>query len=127
VLLHPSTNLIFSCMLPVATALADLIYSQLSDPTYGPGMISAGFYTQAESLWKAGLGATIEREIARGCKSITIAGHSLGAAVAQLLAVRIEVSSGSCCCCCMGVSGCSAWVCSRRTECDSWQLVQHAV
>jgi hypothetical protein len=72
--------------------LVDLIYSQLYDPTYGPGKISAGFYTQAESLWKAGLGATIEREIARGCKSITIAGHSLGAAVAQLLAVRIEVS-----------------------------------
>lgn len=79
-------------MLPVAPVLADVIYSQITDPTYGPGMISAGFYSQAESLWKAGLGATVEREVARGCKSITIAGHSLGGAVTQLLAVRIEVS-----------------------------------
>jgi hypothetical protein len=42
-------------------------------------------------VWAGGLGETIEREIAGGCRSITVAGYSLGAAVAQLLAVRIEV------------------------------------
>lgn len=65
----------------------------MSDPAYGDGKISAGFYAVADGLWKRGLGAAVERELARGCRSITVSGHSLGGAVAQLLAVRIEVRS----------------------------------
>lgn len=65
----------------------------MSDPAYGDGKISAAFYAVADGLWKGGLGAAVEREVSRGCRSITVSGHSLGGAVAQLLAVRIEVSS----------------------------------
>jgi hypothetical protein len=58
---------------------------------YGPGKFAAGYFYAAQAVWAGGLGETIEREIADGCRSITIAGYSLGAAVAQLLAIRIEV------------------------------------
>jgi hypothetical protein len=74
---------------------ADLTYNQISDPNFGPGSFSAGFYTVAATIWLGGLEAAVKREIAAGCRSITLAGFSLGGSVSQLLAVRIEVRRGS--------------------------------
>lgn len=83
-----------TCACP-ACWLAGLAYNQVEGATaglaYGPGKFSAGYFYAAQAVWAGGLGETIEREIAGGCRSITVAGYSLGAAVAQLLAVRIEV------------------------------------
>lgn len=74
----------------------DLAYSQVVQPELGPGNIAAGFALVAQTLWASGLGEAIRTEISKGCRSITIAGHSLGGAVAQLLAVRIEVGPTDC-------------------------------
>jgi hypothetical protein len=63
-----------------------------TDP-FGPGKYAEGYAVLAQDLWVNGLRETIEREIDNGCRSITIAGHSLGAAVGQLLAVAIEVGT----------------------------------
>lgn len=75
--------------------LAGLAYNQVEGATaglaYGPGKFAAGYFYATQAVWAGGLGEAIEREIADGCRSITVAGYSLGAAVAQLLAIRIEV------------------------------------
>lgn len=70
-------------------------YKQVNESTglFGPGKYAEGYAYLAQYLWANGLRDTIEREIDNGCRSITIAGHSLGAAVGQLLAVAIEVGT----------------------------------
>lgn len=69
---------------------AGLAYNQ-GPGEFGPGNYSAGYAYVAQYLWSTGLGEVIAREIDNGCRSVTIAGHSLGGAVGQLLAVAIEV------------------------------------
>jgi hypothetical protein len=75
------------CSVPVVT---DLSYAQVTDPSY-PGMVSKGFLAGANTLWPA-LEATLQLEVLQGCvTSVTIAGHSLGAAMGTMLSYRAQV------------------------------------
>jgi len=69
---------------------ADSAYKQVQQTELGPGMISLGYAQIAQALWASGLGEAIHSEIRKGCRSLTIAGYSLGGAVGQLLAVQVE-------------------------------------
>lgn len=84
----------FTCVV----SCAGLAYNQVPGASlgdvYGPGNFASGYLYAATALWEGGLGDAIEQQIEEGCRSITIAGASLGGAVAQLLAVRIEVRQG---------------------------------
>lgn len=69
---------------------ADLSYAQVTDPSY-PGLVSKGFLTSANALWPA-LQQLVQREVLQGgVSSVTIAGHSLGAAMATMLSYRAQV------------------------------------
>lgn len=61
--------------------------------TFGPkdSQIHAGYLYAAEAVWYGGLDKLVTAEVEAGCRSVTLAGWSLGSAVAQLLAVSIEV------------------------------------
>lgn len=74
--------------------LADLTYVQTdSDPTY-PGKVSVGFLFGAALLWPA-LEGVLQKEVVQGgVTSVTVAGHSLGAAVGTLLSYQAQVGAG---------------------------------
>lgn len=94
---HLVCNTCTTAASPAPLSATDVSYNQVSDPTFGPGKVSSGFYYAASTIWQSGLGTAVMSEIDAGCRSITVAGYSLGGAVAQLLAVKIEVSSTAPC------------------------------
>jgi acetyl esterase/lipase len=62
----------------------------VTDPSY-PGLVSKGFLASANVLWPA-LQQLLQREVLQGSvTSVTIAGHSLGAAMATMLSYRAQV------------------------------------
>ena len=62
----------------------------MTDSSY-PGLVSKGFLTSANALWPA-LQQLLQREVLQGgVASVTIAGHSLGAAMATMLSYRSQV------------------------------------
>lgn len=95
--LTPSDFCCLCCLRPCCCCCAagptGLSYNQIPSPeeAYGPGNISAGAWYAAEAVWNGGLGDLIVEEVDEGCRSVTVAGVSFGGAVAQLLAMRIEV------------------------------------
>lgn len=84
-------------MLPVLPALkthfyaADMTYVQTKDASY-PGLVSKGFSFGAALLWPALESILLKEVVQGGVTDVTISGHSLGAALATLLAYRAQVS-----------------------------------
>jgi malonyl CoA-acyl carrier protein transacylase len=64
-------------------------------PSYGPGLLHAGFVTVADLLWERGLRQALDEQVVArppgAVASLTVSGHSLGGAVTALLAMRAEV------------------------------------
>jgi pimeloyl-ACP methyl ester carboxylesterase len=82
----------------------NLNYTMGPDASYGLGQIHTGFHTVAEEVWGAGLQALLMQEVgqAGGVSNIIFSGHSLGGAVAALLAAKTQV--GVHCTCAAGIS-----------------------
>jgi hypothetical protein len=69
-----------------------------------PGATHKGFTAIANTLWRNGLRAALYRHAVLGdVTAVSVAGHSLGAGVAQLVAYATQVrrQAGCCCCCCL--------------------------
>jgi hypothetical protein len=99
---NPSTTAAHSAarggLLFRACDVTDLSYAQVTDPSY-PGLVSKGFLASANTLWPA-LEATLQREVLQGgVTSVTIAGHSLGAAMGTMLSYRAQVRAFNTTCC----------------------------
>lgn len=85
---------VIASAVPVAAAAAamspDLSYAQVSDPHY-PGSVARGFSSSANLVWPA-VEAALQQQVLNGTvTAVTLAGHSLGAAMATLLAFRAQV------------------------------------
>lgn len=99
----------------------NLDYSMATNPYYGKGAMHLGFLRLAGGLWLGGL-RDVMKQYGGTVSSVTIAGHSLGAATAALLASRTQVGlelvdvwgawiawdivSRVCVCCCVITIGC---------------------
>lgn len=70
----------------------NLDFDMSTNAEYGPGGIHTGFLRLADSIWDGGLRNTLD-QFSSSLGSVTIAGHSLGAATAALLAARAQVSN----------------------------------
>jgi hypothetical protein len=69
---------------------ADFTYLQVSDAAF-PGLVEKGFAAAAACLWP-GIQKALETEVVQGSTTaVTISGHSLGAALATLIAYRAQV------------------------------------
>lgn len=75
---------------------ADMTYAQAADPAGAyPGMLSKGFLFAARVLWPA-LEQVLLAEVVQGSvRDVTVAGHSLGAAMATMLSYRAQVGNGA--------------------------------
>jgi pimeloyl-ACP methyl ester carboxylesterase len=73
----------------------NLDYVMTRNANYGQGLLHRGFQKLADSLWagQGGLKNVLDQN-AGSVGSVTIAGHSLGAAAAALLAARAQVREG---------------------------------
>eukprot|EP00879_Flechtneria_rotunda_P017599 GHRR01018449.1.p1 GENE.GHRR01018449.1~~GHRR01018449.1.p1 ORF type:complete len:430 (+),score=136.16 GHRR01018449.1:204-1493(+) len=70
----------------------DLSYNQTADESFGPGSFHAGFHHAAAEIWPQ-LEPVLQQQLIQGNGTITqltIAAHSLGAGVAQLLAAKAQ-------------------------------------
>ncbi|WIA35276.1 hypothetical protein OEZ86_003735 [Tetradesmus obliquus] len=68
----------------------DMTYVQTKDASY-PGLVSKGFSFGAALLWPALESILLKEVVQGGVTDVTISGHSLGAALATLLAYRAQV------------------------------------
>jgi acetyl esterase/lipase len=70
---------------------ADFTYLQVTDAAF-PGLIERGFRAAAAQMWPS-VQKALEEEVVQGSTTaVTISGHSLGAALATLIAYRAQVS-----------------------------------
>jgi hypothetical protein len=71
----------------------NLNYTMGPDASYGAGQIHTGFHTVAEEVWGGGLQALLAQEVVKGggVSNVVFSGHSLGGAVAALLAAKTQV------------------------------------
>jgi acetyl esterase/lipase len=69
---------------------ADFTYMQVRDAAF-PGLIERGFKAAAAHIWP-GIQKALEAEVVQGSTTaVMIGGHSLGAALATLIAYRAQV------------------------------------
>jgi esterase/lipase len=75
-------------VLPCSWPLADLAYNQNATGSIRfPGTTHQGFTALANALWYQGVRASLYSNVVKGSvTSVPIAGHSMGASVATLLA-----------------------------------------
>lgn len=70
----------------------DFDYGLKANAEYGAGVIHNGFQYVADGLWDGGLKDVLD-QYGASAGSLTITGHSLGAAVAALLSARTQVGA----------------------------------
>jgi hypothetical protein len=78
--------------------VADFTYNENKTGNLAfPGATHQGFTAIANTLWNNGLRAALYSNVVQGTvTSVSVAGHSLGAGVAQLVAYATQVSSAPC-------------------------------
>lgn len=86
--------LVFAAAAASAHTPADFTYNENKTGTLSfPGATHQGFTALANTLWSIGLRAALFTNVVEGSvTSVSVAGHSLGAGVSQLVAYAAQVS-----------------------------------
>jgi esterase/lipase len=84
------------CTVPCCSSFTDLAYNHNATGSIRfPGKTHQGFTALTNALWRQGVREALFEEVVKGSiTSVSIAGHSMGASVATLLAYAAQVGSG---------------------------------